>query len=407
MTFKAFLTSMMILLVMFSAVQADDLKEKVKVTGEIRARFEGDNKDFNSDTKLYHYGLLRTRINLDFYSDSPVRAFIQVQDSRMAGDSLLGSGRLDNDPNTGLHQAFMQVKHPNLDGLEMKFGRFEYAKGNQRVLGAVGWSNVGRTWDGAVLAYQGKSFRGEVFAFEINEGIPQVSDDIIALGTYVEVLDPGMEFFLIWDKDNDRDLDDAPFRSRFTLGLYRQGHFSQFDYITNLAYQFGKTQHDSLDIAAYLATFEMGYTFDMEENLRIAAGADITSGDDDATDDKYKAYDNLFYTGHAFRGHMDYFVGSPMTGLNDLYLKASIQPCKKMKFNGHFHMFQTNVDYASVVDGSMTKSLGSEIDFSVTRKCYDRFKLDAGVSAFMPSEDWRGKDADTSLWMYIQATTLF
>jgi hypothetical protein len=306
----------------------------------------------------------------------------------------------------------MYVKCSRVEGAYLKAGRFEYYKGDHRILGNVGWSNVGRTWDGALLGYGRGWFNAEIFGFEMNERDVKYSDDVILLGAYFEIADPAMDFFILWDRDNVRNLYDNPKLSRFTAGLYRHGKFLQFDYTTNLAYQFGDAKHETLDIAAYLATLEIGYTFDMENHLRLAAGADITSGDDDTSDDKLKTYDNLYYTGHKFRGHMDLFVIADRFdlsgyGLNDFFLKVGVEPTDKVGLNGHFHYFKTDSEYASRADNSKTASLGTEIDLFVTCGCLDRFTVQAGGSAFYPSEAWRGEDSDPAYWVYIQTTAEF
>jgi len=402
------IASAILMLVLFDGVLiADDISDKMKLSGEIRARIEGDNRDFNADTKLTSFGLLRTRLNLDFYPDSPVRAFVQIQDSRVKGAPGLGSSSLDNDTNLGLHQAYVLVKCDKNNEIYAKIGRFEYAKGNQRVFGSVGWSNVGRTWDGAIVGYQADQVNIQLFGLVRNERLVLLNDDVYVVGTYVEVEDPDIDFFILWDRDNQRDDANNPAISRLTAGLYRRGEFSQLDYTTNLAYQFGSIVFDTLDVSAFLATLEIGYTFETEKHLRLAAGIDITSGDDDASDDKHKEYSNLYYTGHKFRGHMDFFIGSPQMGLNDIYMAATFKPREECTLNAHLHRFTSNVDYASVVDGSAKKSLGTEIDISAKRQVYDRFQIGLGASGFFPSDDWKGLDSDPSWWFYLQTTATF
>jgi len=386
---------------------AEDLTDNLSITAEVRARAEGHDTDFNSDTKMYSFGLLRTRINLDLYQDSPVRGFIQLQDSRVYGQSGSGSGTLENDENLGLHQGYLRVACKYIDHMYMKIGRFEFPKGNERVLGAVGWNNVGRTFDGATVGFDNENVHIQGFGMMIDERYVQSNDDVMLWGVHAEIKDPDIDFFLLWDRDNLRDSEDVARTSRLTAGLYRQGEFSQFDYNSNLAYQFGKSYYDALDIAAYLVTLEIGYTFETEKYVRVAAGIDMTSGDDDPADDKDNTYNNLYYTAHKFRGHMDLFTGSPMHGLNDLFFKGEFRPDDMFSFNGHFHYFMSNVDYSSVVDGSDTKSIGTEIDIFAKIRPYDRFTLQVGGSTFMASEDWLGEDADASYWLYLQTTASF
>jgi hypothetical protein len=103
---------------------------------------------------------------------------------------------------------------------------------------------------------------------------------------------------------------------------------------------------------------------------------------------------------------MDYFLGSGGPGLNDYMLRGSVTPAKGWKLNGDLHIFQTNQDYTSVKDGTLTKSLGNEIDLSVAKK-RKAVTFVAGLSLFLPSEDWKGVDADPALWGYLQTIVGF
>jgi len=379
-------------------------EDKLKVGAEVRGRVEIHETDFNSDTESFNFSLLRTRLNLEFENDENVGAFVQIQDSRVFGEMGLSSGGTAEDENLGLHQAYAWIKDPYIEGVYAKFGRFEFVRGNQRIFGSVGWSNVGRSFDGAVAGWDNGNVDIHGFLFNIQERYIMSNDDYMLGGVYTEIEDPGIDLFFAWDRDGIRNSNDDMRLSRFTTGLYREGKFSDFDYNSNLAYQFGTTIFDSLDIQAYLVTLEIGYMLDPEYNARIALGADITSGDDDASDDKFKAFDNLYYTGHKFRGYMDYFVSQPEYGLNDIYGKGQFKIQNGPMLSLAAHIFSSNVDYVSMVDGEDARSIGLEFDASASHQLYENFKWEIGASAFMPSEDYAGEDSDPAFWLYLQTT---
>jgi hypothetical protein len=408
---KGHFTVVMAFLAVFcivSAAVAEDITDKLSITGEIRARVEGDNRDFRGDTKLYSFGLLRTRVGLGVQMNPHVRAFVQIQDSRQIGENLLGSGSLQDDKNLGLHQGYFYADSIFVRQLYMQVGRFEFAKGDQRVFGAVDWSNIGRTWDGALLGFRHGRVDAQLFGFIQNERRIESNDDLQTFGLYTTIEEPSIDFFFVWDRDNRTNSDSKRYLDRFTVGLYRHGEFADFDYTSNLAYQFGNINFDAMDIAAYLVTLEIGYSPQLvsPRASRAALGADIASGDD-KSDDKYKVYDNLYYTGHKFRGHMDYFVSSAMPGLNDFYLTTMFRPISTTSINLHAHYFMANVDYNSLVDGAKTSAVGEEIDLFFTHKLHENLAIQLGGSMFFPSDDWRGQGADPAHWLYLQMTASF
>ena len=396
---------LMLALLLSSVALADDDEDddKLKVSGQLRHRLEMDAKDFTGDTDPHTFSFLRTRLNLDFKPAAGVRVFLQPQDSRVLGAA--NSGNLANDDNLGLHQAFARLNCEKTKGLYLQLGRFEYAKAGHRLLGNVGWHNVGRSWAGALVGLQRGDVNVQVFRLKLEEGDQLANDDKDLIGVYLENKANGYDLFILWDIDNFRNTETNR-SDRFTAGGYFARKFEQIDVIANAAYQFGKANFDETDIAAYLVTFEIGYSGQGETPFRIAAGLDMASGDDGDTDNKNEAFNNLYYTGHKFRGYMDYFLASGAAGLNDYMLRGSVTPAKGWKVKGDLHIFQTNQDYTSVEDGSLTKSLGSEIDLSVTKK-RQAVTFVAGLSIFMPSEDWKGADADPSLWGYLQTIVGF
>ena len=167
------------------ALLAEDLGDKLQIGGEIRFRVEGDARDFDSDTDPHSYHYLRTRLALDFHADTRARVFIQAQDSRVLGQPT--SGTLDNDDNLGIHQAFAHLDGYLTEGLYHCIGRFEYAKGNQRLLGTVGWHNVGRAWDGVMSGYACEKLTVEGFLLKNEEGELLRNDDKDLFGVYIEI----------------------------------------------------------------------------------------------------------------------------------------------------------------------------------------------------------------------------
>jgi len=152
-----FFYSILILLLIGGLAAAVYAETEVEVSGQVRVRNEIDGKSFNPDYTTKYFQVMRTRIAIDAIVDSNAHAFVQFQDSRMFGDTdqfgQLQSGTLNDGKNVDIHQAYIQVDRIAVDGLGVKAGRFEFNLGNQRVFGAVGWHNVGRSWEGLEAWY--------------------------------------------------------------------------------------------------------------------------------------------------------------------------------------------------------------------------------------------------------------
>jgi hypothetical protein len=190
------------------------------------------------------------------------------------------------------------------------------------------------------------------------------------------------------------------------------------DLFGNLMYQFGEQaaavtfdSNQISDISALLFTFEAGLTLPGSANARLALGVDYASGDDDSSDDNVNTFDNLYYTGHKFRGYMDYFVSSNMSGLMDLMARSRLDLGKSWEFRGDLHFFQTAADYVdptASTPGETTRDVGWELDVTFTQPMILGARLDIGGSMFFPSEAYAGvSDPETGLWGYSMITVDF
>jgi hypothetical protein len=95
--------------------------------------------------------LFRVRLNAAFQPADKIYTFIQLQDSRERG---FEPSTLADTHNVDLHQAYVQVNDLFIDKLTFKIGRMELSYAGQRLIGAVDWHNVGRSFDGEVLRYK-------------------------------------------------------------------------------------------------------------------------------------------------------------------------------------------------------------------------------------------------------------
>lgn len=392
---------------------------KFNITGQVRARTEYDDKyNIFYGYVAKSYSLLRTRLAVNALIEENTSVYIQLQDSRTFGsytfDNQPASGELNDGKNVDLHQAYIQIERLWTDNLGLKAGRFEQNFGNERVFGAVGWSNVGRSWDGAQVWYNLKDINITGFVLKkLEKNAFDGNRDYDIGGVYTQFRALNLDLFAFYEFDANvtriagvRDL------KRWNVGTYYFRDCCRFDFELNGVYQFGKKAaihengFDELDIAAFMVTFEAGYKFEGDAKARIAAGIDYSSGEDE-NDDKVTAYDNLYYTAHKFRGYMDYFTSSTMSGLVDIMWRGKIEPFRKWTVKSDFHYFTRAVDYQNY-QYEMTKDVGSEIDLTVSTTSVDGVTIDFGGGLFLPTESYAHREnPDPGLWFYTSLTADF
>jgi hypothetical protein len=410
---------------------------ELSIGGQIRLREQLDDKSFDTSGAANQFADMRTRVNVEVTVDDNAHGFVQFQDSRVAGGYTFfgspASGQLNDGKNVDLHQAFIQIDNIFGEGWGGKGGRFEFSHGNERVFGPVGWDNVGRSWEGIMFWRDHAKFKATAFALK---GLERQSSgynrdfDIFGLyGNIRAMANCNLDLFGFYEYDADTNGYATGINQldRINLGLYYQRTYQQFDFELNGVYQLGTYPSNpvwdtllnayivktELDISAFLFAFEAGYSFASPNNARIAAGIDYSSGDDGSDTTKFKAYQNSYYTGHKFRGYMDYFVGPPdhEAGLMDLMLRGSFDPTPGWTVKGDLHFFQTAEKYIDPMDTlglTTTSDVGIEFDLTVSTTRVAGINLEAGASLFLPKEAFAGmKDPDPGFWVWSMATLNF
>ena len=386
---------------------------KFSYDGQIRLRSELDLKSFANERHGKNFNDLRTRLGFKFEPTDLAKIYIQFQDSRQLGNP--SSGDLNSTDNVDLHQAYFDIKHVGHEYISVKGGRFEVNYGNQRVFGAVGWHNIGRSWEGLVASVTPENFQLDLFylkKMEINSGGYNRDFDII--GLYGMFKNAHLDVFTFYELDADSNGYSQAKLKRYNFGAYYNNTFDLIDVTLQANYQLGEMPEGQLpdtmivDIAAFMVNGEFGYSFEGKGKARLALGLDYTSGDDGTDSTKYKAYTNAYYTGHAFRGYMDYFLGSPATGLIDGIFRAQASPAPNWMLKGDFHYFKAAENYYGPVSESLTSNIGYEFDLTVVNKSMSGAVLTGGFSMFIPDEDYAGiTDKKTGLWGYIMTTVAF
>lgn len=370
--------------------------------GQVRHRFEINARDFNDDTDPVAFNLLRTRLGVHFFPVEHVEALLQVQDSRMFGEELntLTDGDADQ---LDLHQSYVTIANLFNRPVDLQVGRFEAVYGAQRLIGAVDWHNVGRSFDGVLLRLHPRKVTIDLFNLKLVEKLePGGEGDLNVMGAYGDfqlIENYTTQAFVIWQRAHpSSDL------NRFTLGLYLTGTAASFRPEIDLAYQGG--EREGIDVSALLVALNLGYTVaGVSLQPALSAGIDYLSGDDDPADDTFKVFDTLYATNHKFYGFMDYFLDLPAhtlgLGLRDIHAKVALKPYKDVSLRLAYHNFSANEDF-TLVSGATTTRFGDEVDVTLVFNYNQRVSFTGGASVFAPGdifEETRG--GDLGLWGYI------
>lgn len=354
----------------------------IHFSGDMRWRGETDGRDFDADTDLTSFSLLRARLNTTYEVGNAI-GFVQFQYSDMTN---WNSSALNPDNSVDVHQAYLKLNNFIFDPMSVQLGRFEMKYGDERLVGPVGWSNVGRTFEGIRFNYKVDDYWFDLFYTNQEERYPATNapDDYFA-GLWFGLINPVPIQFFVMQKATAgaNDLGDLSIdKNVLTLGVhydnkYDMGFNTNFDF----AYQMGKDKDliangvdEELTIAAWMLRLEAGYMLDSPMKPVIGVGIDMTTGDSDPADDKINSFDNLYYTGHKFRGAMDMFTANRNEGLRDIFVNIKAMPMEHTKFVLEFHNFASSEDYVDAwsTDVPRQKSMAWEMNSICTATIHSR-----------------------------------
>ena len=396
---KTFSIKIVLMIIVFSTYTI--AQTAFEVSGQVRSRLQINNNDFNTDTGMNTFNELRTRLGVKFIPTDDVLGFFQIQDSRVYGTE---TGTMADMKNLDLHQGYFAVKNIFELPVDLQLGRMEIAFANQRLIGSVGWHNVGRSFDGSVLNLHTEQGTIGLITARTNEsGIVDDSSDFhvsALLGDIKLVENIKIQPYIIGEMLSRQDF------SRYTLGVYLAGKIGGLSHEIEGSYQMG-TQQKDVDIAAFMFAFNLKYALKGSLKPSIGFGVDYLSGDDGEDATKYKVFNTLYATNHKFYGFMDYFLNIPVhtygKGLIDIHAKASIMPFDKFTVAASFHNFSANADYI-LTDETTSTAFGSEMDITVTYKYNKVVKFQGGFSVFSPGAIFKEtKGEDTSNYGYLMA----
>ncbi|GAB1430932.1 hypothetical protein MASR2M18_17660 [Ignavibacteria bacterium] len=423
----------------FQAAQAQSIGTtsypEVTFSGTVRYRSELDGRFFDFNARPLHYDLLRTQIGATVKFSKDILLVTKLQDARNFGeeDATQARGTLDGTAkNFGLREGYVLWNNFLTEGLSVKFGRMIFGTNNMRIIGSLEWNNIGRSYDGNIIAYKAAE-KTQIRAFAFKLG----NDELYMTQAKAQQSQTlfGADIDLPWqDKLNlycyyDRNATPllrgpdagAAQLTRGTTGFYIKNATGDFEYEIEASHQLGscKTTDSTAraDINANVAAAFVSYK--AQKDLSVGIGCDFYTGNDKNTPEENESFEHLFITGHQFYGFMDFFPSASMpttgqrkspeftgAGLIMPYLKSTYIYDEKLSFQIWAMMFNAQLPIA----GTTSKNIGAEIDINAYYKFQKNVKFEAGFGTFLPGEATKttnpsvGMGTDPSYWGYVMFT---
>jgi hypothetical protein len=314
--------------------------------------FRANNADVDNNYLLYR---IRPRIG---YNSEWFSAMVEGRHSGAESDERKVNPEADD---FDLHQAYINVGNHKEFPVSLKLGRQEMIYGDERVIGAFAWNNIGRVFDAAKVRWQNPWFGVDFFAsrpvIPDNHNFNMSNDYEYFSGAYFNTkLIPKQttEWYFLARNVSPKatsyvGVSQLPSSGRdiYSLGFRVKSNpldFAGWDYLAEVVGQYGHFNDPlravaarGLEHEAYAAFLGGGYTFlETKFTPRLGLEYDVASGDSNPKDGKHETYDQLYPTKHKFYGFMDFFA---MQNLHDIRASASAKPLPRLNVLAEYHAF--------------------------------------------------------------------
>ena len=261
-----------------------------------------------------------------------------------------------------LHQAFLTLGNHKEFPLSLKVGRQELSYGEERLVGAFAWNNIGRVFDAVKLRWQTEWFGADLFTSRVvipeEKGFNVHNDYDWLSGLYAtsgKVPKHTLDLYFLARDSSQQAIAAEPSpqfpqpsaRDLYTVGLRlksKPGEVGHWDYSVEAAGQFGNFRDRRLgvnsvrlDQRAFMLVAQGGYSFpDVWGAPRLGLEYSYGSGDSDPTDNTHETFENLFPTNHKFYGYMDF---ASLQNIHDLRGIVQLKPTPRLSLAAEAHGF--------------------------------------------------------------------
>lgn len=383
------------------SAESKSVSDFFTIGGQFRNRVESRQglgyQEGSNDT----YTLVRFRVDIAIKPAEWLEFGFQGQDSRAPGIRevpVLGAFEDGFD----VRQAHVRIGKADAP-VTLTVGRQLLAYGDQRLVGALDWSNTSRVFDAVKLAMQAGSVKVDVFSASVVQNDPErrinqslEGNNIHGIYAAIEDVIPKstIEPYVLW-QTTPLTMNELQMRGdmdRYTTGTRIWGQdLGPWDYNAALVGQRGDLAGASIEAWAYYA--ELGYSLDRNLEPRLFAEYNFGSGDDDPTDGKVGGFVDVYPTAHRWYGYND-LVG--WRNIKNLRLGTQVQAHEKLGLQFDFHSFWlvSERDALYNVGGRLTvpapaggianKKVGDEVNVTFSASPTERIGVSGGIGYMFP-----------------------
>jgi len=316
-----------------------------------------DFRRYNVDNRNIYF-LYRVRPHVG-YSANGIGFYLEGRHSGSIDDDR-GPRNPEADP-MDIHQAYITLGNTKDLPLSLKLGRQELSYGEERLVGAFAWNNIGRVFDAAKITLRQENFSVDAFTSMLTvvdqHNLNYPNPDDWFSGVYVTtkfVPKNTLDLYFLSRNAGRQSYTAAnslvPLpspRDIYTAGIRLKslpGQFGNWDYSIEVMGQWGHFNDPllpagarSLRHEAYALVCQGGYTFkEAAFTPRIGLEYSAATGDGNPNDGKHGTFENLFPTNHKFYGYMDMVS---LQNIHNLRATISMNPVKRFKFSLDWHAF--------------------------------------------------------------------
>lgn len=388
------------LISILTPAHADEVtKEAEKLQVKASARVRHEFSDFTNYQNSRQMSLLRVRPQIQYRADEKTFLYFAPQFSRTLGDAVPEqTSGVAADPTFGVHEAYLGYSIS--DESQVLVGRQVLSFGDELVVGALEWSNVGRSFDALRYRWASPSFKSDLFWAKLVEANAQGSGtgDYDFFGAYqswnVSTVLKEFDAYLFYSKDSRGNGPDP--LALGTTGLRAKIEAGDFDSRAEITQQFGRIAGSRAAANGTQADFDVALSDSPAKTRRAGIGAFYADAQ----------YNQLFPTTHKWLGMADVF-GRRNIGGGRVF--GSLRASERLRLSSEFHTFfradETLPAYqvgGTALTGSVDSAryLGSEFDLLSTYQLSEKGVLQVGGGMLFPGASLRKIHHNNPLFVY-------
>ncbi len=369
--------------------------------GHLRGRVERDDnfQGGGAGTRTNSFELFRTHLHADLHATAHLRFFVEGRLATARDRDLPGGIRITDRDDGDFLNAFGELNAlPFADALwTLRVGRQEMLFGRERIVSPSDWSNVKRTFQGAVVEGHGEGWMLAAFATHPVTLIPAAMDvpDVHTAfwGAELTLNERGharvTELFAYV-----RGIDASgttPFAQRTTLGVRSLAPIGE----TRLAYeveggmQVGATGNTS--VTAVMFDGELSASWKGRFSPVVTLGGTYASGSNAGVTVQANTWDQLFPLAHSYLGYAD-VLGRKNVVEERVVMQMAATPQLRLRASVHAFQRANTGDAAYDATGAVLRApgtstaamIGKEVDLTAQWRVTSHLRLDGGLAHFRP-----------------------